>query len=78
MSNEQAKVEPLREFDVVALLQDLPDKGLTSGQVGTVLYVHNQGEAFEVEFFENPREPTLLALQRDQLLKLHGMRVGAA
>lgn len=31
-------------------LKDLPGDGLQAGDVGTVVHIHRQGEAFEVEF----------------------------
>ena len=40
----------IEELDLVALLIDLPDLGLVRGDVGTVVFVHGQHEAFEVEF----------------------------
>lgn len=38
------------ELDVIALTKDLPSEGLNQGDVGTVVHVHDDGEAFEVEF----------------------------
>ena len=32
------------------MLKDLPVDGLQAGDVGTVIHIHRQGEAFEVEF----------------------------
>ena len=40
----------IKELDVVALTRDWPSDGLSKGDVGTVVHVHNAGEAFEVEF----------------------------
>ncbi len=40
----------IKEHDRVVLTRDLPDEGLKVGDVGTVVYVHREGEAFEVEF----------------------------
>jgi hypothetical protein len=40
----------LKEHDRVVLTCDLPGEGLEAGDVGTVVHVHRQGEAFEVEF----------------------------
>ena len=40
----------IKEHDRIVLLKDLPDDGLQAGDVGTVVHVHRQGEAFEVEF----------------------------
>ena len=43
-------MKPIHELDVVALTCDLSQKGLIRGDVGTVVLVHGNGEAFEVEF----------------------------
>lgn len=40
----------LRELDRAALRQDLPSFGLIAGDVGTVVFVHADGKAYEVEF----------------------------
>lgn len=40
----------LNELDLVALRADLPARGLVIGDVGTVVLVHGEGEACEVEF----------------------------
>jgi hypothetical protein len=38
------------EHDVVVLTRDLPEHGLRSGDVGTVVHVYREGKAYEVEF----------------------------
>jgi hypothetical protein len=59
-------------FDVVALTTDLPEENLPGGQVGTIVEIHNDGEAFEVEFVDkNGRAYGLLALRPSQLMLLH-------
>ena len=40
----------IKEHDRVVLTKAIPDQGLTAGDVGTVVHVHKNGEAFEVEF----------------------------
>lgn len=40
----------IKEHDTVVLTEDLPQEGLTAGDVGTVVHVHNSGEGYEVEF----------------------------
>jgi len=58
-------------LDVVALTQDIPDRGLIRGQVGTVVEDLAPG-VFEVEFADNEgRTYATLALRSDQLLVLH-------
>ncbi len=38
------------ELDTVQLQKDHPECGLAAGALGTVVLVHAQGEAYEVEF----------------------------
>ena len=40
----------IKEHDRIVLQKDLPEEGLRWGDVGTVVHIHRQGEAFEVEF----------------------------
>ena len=61
---------PIKLLDVVAVLEDKPDAGLVSGQVGTVVEVHSP-EAFDVEFLDaNGRTIALAELRRNELLLL--------
>jgi len=59
-------------YDRIVLTEDLPDKGLMKGDVGTVVMIHGKNEAFEVEFF------TLQGKTRtvETLLKNHVRPVG--
>jgi hypothetical protein len=59
-------------LDVVALKEDVPEDNLFSGQVGTIVEVYNNGEAFEVEFID-PQGVTygLVTLEAGKLLALH-------
>jgi hypothetical protein len=58
-------------LDVVALIEDLPERGLYRGQVGTVVESLAPG-VFEVEFNDNDgRTYASLALRADHLLVLH-------
>jgi hypothetical protein len=65
-------------LQVIALLEDLPLRGLVRGQVGTV--VERIGpDAFEVEFSDNDgRTYATLALRPCQFLVLHHEAVEAA
>lgn len=60
----------LHVHDVVALLEDLPERGLRRGQVGTV--VESLGsDAFEIEFAdEQGRTYATAALRTGQLMRL--------
>jgi hypothetical protein len=58
-------------FDVVALTVDLPQHNLWRGQVGTVVDIFADGDAFEVEFSDKDgRSYESLGLCADQILVL--------
>lgn len=40
----------LKELDLVTLQRALPESGLLAGDVGTIVLVHAEGQAYEVEF----------------------------
>ena len=68
----------IKPFDVVAILEDQPSKGLVRGQVGTVVETLAP-DVFEVEFSDNDgRTYASLALKTGQLLVLHHGLVDAA
>jgi hypothetical protein len=59
-------------LDTVALKGDVPALGLTAGEVGAVVEVLGDGEAFEVEFCDqNGQTYGLHTLRADQLIPLH-------
>lgn len=61
----------IRVLDVVALTEDISDRGLLRGQVGTVVESLDQG-VFEVEFVDNDGKTyAMLPLKSSQLLVLH-------
>ena len=39
----------MRELDVVVITQDIPEHGLISGDVGTVVHCYDGGKAYEIE-----------------------------
>jgi len=62
---------PIQLLDVVALTEDLPQRGLSRGQVGTVVESLAPG-VFEVEFSDDQgRTYASLALRDDQVMSLH-------
>ena len=64
-------MEQLELLSVVALLEDMPGKGLTRGQVGTVVETWAPG-VFEVEFADDEgRAYAMVALRADQVMRLH-------
>ncbi len=63
--------QKVKLLDVVALTQELPDRDLPLGQVGTVVELLAP-DVFEVEFADNEgRTFAELAVRADQLLVLH-------
>jgi Domain of unknown function (DUF4926) len=64
-------MESMKPFDVVALLENIPQHSLRRGQVGTLVELLAPG-VFEVEFSDNEgRTYATLALRGEQLLVLH-------
>ena len=57
--------------DVVALLEDIPEKNLRRGEVGTIVEVWKPG-VYEIEFSGNDGVAyAMAALREDQLMKLY-------
>jgi hypothetical protein len=64
-------IAEIRVSDVVALTEDIPDRGLLRGQVGTVVESFGP-DVFEVEFVDNDgRTYAMLPQKSSQLLVLH-------
>ncbi len=63
--------QTIQLLDVVALTEDLPERDLRKGQVGTIVE-ELAPNVFEVEFSDNQGHAyAMLALRSDQLLVLH-------
>jgi uncharacterized protein DUF4926 len=63
--------DAIQMLDVVALTEDLPQRSLSRGQVGTFVESLAPG-VYEVEFCDNDgRTYASLALRADQLMVLH-------
>jgi Domain of unknown function (DUF4926) len=64
-------MQKLENLSVVALLQDLPEKGLVRGQIGTVVEVYSPTVG-EIEFCDQEgRTYALVTLASDLLMRLH-------
>jgi hypothetical protein len=68
-------------LDTVALAEDIPERNLHKGEVGTVVEVLAP-DAFEVEFSDDEGQTYAeFALRSDQLIRLHdqgrGLRIAA-
>lgn len=62
----------IKMLDVVALTVDLPEYDLWRGQVGTVVEILANGDAFEVEFSDRSgRTYESLGLLPEQVIVLH-------
>jgi len=61
----------IKLLDVVALTEDLPERGLRRGQVGTIVEMLGP-DVFVVEFVDNcGRTYATLSLRASQLMVLH-------
>jgi len=40
----------IKELDTIVLSRDVPEHGLKKGDIGAVVHIYGEGEAFEVEF----------------------------
>ena len=66
----------LEELQLAALRIDLPRHGLITGDVGTVVLVHGDHEAYEVEFVAaDGRTIALETLHADQVEPVQGKRI---
>lgn len=69
----------IKLLDVVALTVDLPKYNLWQGQVGTVVDILANGEAYEVEFCDREgRTYESVGLRPDQIIVLHYEPIGMA
>lgn len=65
------KKKQISLLDTVALLEDLPQRGLQRGEVGTVVEILAP-EVYEVEFCDDDGQTYAeLALRSEQLVVLH-------
>jgi hypothetical protein len=71
-------MDEIKLLDVVALTEDIPERGLRRGEVGTVVERWKDG-AYEVEFSADTGEAyAFAALRSDQLMKLYFHKEEAA
>ncbi len=64
----------IEEFKVVALTEDLPLHGLQKGDIGTVVFVYQEGEAYEVEFITFEGETVAVVTVNSHQLRQVGSR----
>ncbi len=69
-------VSVLRELDLAVLKKDLPQHGLIVGDVGTVVFVLGDHEAYKVEFVRaDGLTIALETLYAEQVEPVHGKRI---
>ena len=69
---ERAEIEKIKLLDVVALTHDIPEHNLKRGEVGTVVEILSNGDAFEVEFSDSDGQMyESLSFRPSQLMVLH-------
>ncbi len=58
----------MKEHERVVLTEDVPGEGLEAGDVGTVVHVYRDGQAYEVEFVTLAgRTAAVVTLERAQV-----------
>ena len=58
----------IKELDRIILKSDLPEHNLKSGDIGTVMLVHGNGDGYEVEFVSLDGETVaVVSLYTDQV-----------
>lgn len=62
----------IREHDRVVLKTPVPAEGLEAGDVGAVVHVYRDGQAYEVEFVTlDGRTAAVVTLEADQVRPVH-------
>ena len=57
-----------KEHDIVVLTVDIPGDGLEAGDIGTIIHVHGESEAFIVEFMTfTGRTVAVVSVSADQV-----------
>ena len=51
----------INEHDCIVLTEDLPSESLKTGDIGTVVHIHQDGAAYEVEFMTLAGETVAVA-----------------
>jgi hypothetical protein len=67
-------MKKINELDAVVLTRDLPDHGLEHGDVGAVVLVYGEGEAFEVEFVGYDGNTVALVTIKKEAIRPMGAR----
>jgi hypothetical protein len=69
----------ISEHTEAVLTEDIPDAGLRASDIGTVVMVHGQGTAYEVEFMTlTGKTVAVLTLTADQIRPAIGDEIAHA
>jgi hypothetical protein len=64
----------IKEHDCVVLTKNLPEEHLEAGDVGTVVHIHKDGAAYEVEFVTLAGRTVAVATVQESDLRPVGKR----
>ena len=64
----------IKEHDCVVLTKNLPEEQLEAGDVGTVVHIHKDGAAYEVEFVTLAGRTVAVATVQESDLRPVGKR----
>ena len=68
----RTETKKIKLLDVVALIHDIPERNLRRGEVGTVVEILANGDAFEVEFSDRDGQTyESLSFRASELMVLH-------
>lgn len=68
----RTETKKIKLLDVVALTHDIPERNLRRGEVGTVVEILANGDAFEVEFSDRDGQTYgSLSFRASELMVLH-------
>ena len=59
----------ISELETVVLVNDLPEENLKAGDVGTVVSVYNNGEAYDVEFVATDGNTIALKTLKHEMIR---------
>ncbi len=66
----------IREKDIVALTEDVPEYSLKIGDIGTIVHRYKEGKAFEVEFVNAEGETiAVLTLEKERIRPITGKEI---
>jgi hypothetical protein len=60
----------IKELDTVVLSRDIPEHGLKQGDIGAVVHIYREREAFEVEFITGQGDTVALVTLETRYIRL--------